>query len=205
MEDKNYYHIYNRGVDKRTVFEDHYDYVHFLELIWSVNQLEPIGSLYHHKQNKNEEIKGDSKKLVEIISYSLLPNHFHLLVRESADRGMSSFMQKVGIGYTNRFNIKNKRSGSLFQGKYKSVLVDNEDYLLYLSAYIHGNSEIHGICKVENDNYSNYNIALTGKAKMFNKYILKNFSDIKEYHNYVKEVVKNSKNIKEDKKNYILE
>lgn len=201
----NYYHIYNRGVDKRIVFENHPDYVHFLELISSVNQLEAIGSLYHYNQNKNEEIKEDSKKLVEIIAYSLLPNHFHLLVRESIDGGISKFMQKVSIGYTNRFNIKNKRSGSLFQGKYKSVTVDNEDYLLYLSAYILGNSEIHRICKAGEYNYSNYNIALAGKARMFNKYILKNFSSIEVYCSYLNDVVKNSKTIKQDKKMYTLE
>ena len=90
-------------------------------------------------------------------------------------------MQKIGTGYTNHFNFKNKRSGSLFQSRYKSIEVNSEEYLNYLSAYINGNSEIHGICKVKDYKYSNYDIVLSGNAKNFNKYILKNFSSIKEY------------------------
>ncbi len=206
-ENKRFFHIYNRGVDKRTIFKNHLNYLHFFELIKNVNQLYPIGSLYRSKQNENQintEIK-EKQKLVEIISYSLLPNHYHLLLRELVEGGVSKFMQKIGTGYTNYFNLKNKRSGSLFQGRYKSIEVNSEEYLNYLSAYINGNSEIHGICKAKNYKYSNYNVILFGGADVFNKHILKNFSKIEEYQKYVKEVIKNSKKIKKDKKRYLFE
>ena len=204
-EKSNFFHIYNRGVDKRIIFKNHINYLHFLELLKSVNSLELIGSLYHYKQNGDKSIKKNSKKLVEIISYSLIPNHFHLLVREVSENGVSKFMHKIGTGYTNHFNYKNERTGYLFQGPYKSVLVDNDDYLNYLSAYIFGNSEIHGVCRAEKYKYSNYNLALSGRSRYFRKYILKDFSDIGEYKEYVKEAVKNSKNMKADKKHYIIE
>ena len=204
-EKSNFFHIYNRGVDKRIIFKDHINYLHFLELLKGVNTLEPIGSLYHYKQNEDNLINKNSEKLVEIISYSLIPNHFHLLVREASENGISKFMHKIGTGYTNHFNYKNERSGYLFQGPYKSVLVDSDDYLNYLSAYIFANSEIHGVCNAEKHKYSNYNLALSGRSRYFRKYILKYFSNVEEYKEYVKEVIQNSKNIKTDKKRYIIE
>lgn len=77
--------------------------------------------------------------MVEIVAYCLMPNHFHLLVREIEDNGISKFMQKVTTGYTMYFNRRNDRSGALFQGKFKATHVADDRYLRYLISYIHLN------------------------------------------------------------------
>ncbi len=122
---KEYYHIYNRGVDKRVIFENKYDYVRFIESMFEFNIDKSIGSLYKKRlKNKNDSISNLQKnceKLVEIIAYCLNHNHYHLLLKQVADGGISKFMHKIGTGYTNYFNEKKDRSGSLFQGSFKAV------------------------------------------------------------------------------------
>jgi len=77
--------------------------------------------------------------LIDIAAYALMPNHFHLLVRQRKENGISNFMQKLMTGYTMYFNTKNKRTGTLFQGRYRSEHVQNDRYLKYLISYIHLN------------------------------------------------------------------
>jgi len=77
--------------------------------------------------------------LVEIIVYCLNPNHYHIILRQVSEGGVSKFMLKLSSGYSSYFNKKNKRSGSLFQGRFKAVHIDSNEYLLYLSAYVNKN------------------------------------------------------------------
>jgi len=155
-----YYHIYNRGVDKRDVFLDDEDYLRFLTALREFNTTEPIGSLYE-KNSKFPEAKPpylrrglasgeESDALVEIVCYCLNPNHFHLILKQLQEKGISKFMLKVSTGYTMFFNNKYERSGSLFQGVFKAIHIDSNEYLLYLSAYVNGNNFIHGYDK-DND------------------------------------------------------
>ena len=76
---------------------------------------------------------------MDIITYCLMPNHFHILVRETSEKGVSQFMQRLGTAYSSYFNKKYKRTGTLFEGPFKARLVDTEPYLLYLTSYIHLN------------------------------------------------------------------
>ena len=144
-----YYHIYNRGVDKRDIFLDSYDLSRFLKGIQAFNTIEPIGSLYElsFKENKEDLTPhqlGDSvSKLVGIVCYCLNPNHYHLLLKQVSEGGISKFMHRVGLAYTQYFNEKNKRSGVLFQGPFKAIHVDKNEYLIHLSAYINQNFEVH--------------------------------------------------------------
>ena len=142
-----YYHIYNRGVDKRSVFLNEKDYDRFLVCLQEFNRPDPIGSLYE-KHIRDE--KGSSTpmgvelpKLVEIIAYCLNSNHYHLILKQISEKGVEKFMHKVSTGYTNYFNRKCERSGALFQGRFKSIHVDSNEYLLYLSAYVNRNNFIH--------------------------------------------------------------
>jgi putative transposase len=146
-----YYHIYNRGVDKREAFIDEEDYRRFLTCLREFNRSDSIGSLY--EPNLREMKKGSStpmgvelpfSKVVEIVAYCLNPNHYHLIMRQVTEKGIERFMQKVGTGYTNYFNRRYERSGALFQGKFKSVHIDSNEYLLHLSAYVNRNYQIHG-------------------------------------------------------------
>ncbi len=135
-----YYHIYQRGIEKRKVFLDHGDYWRFLSLLYLSNADPAIHrSDFSSKDKTSIFSKTRSKLLVAIGAYCLMPNHFHLLVREITDGGISRFMQKLITGYTMYFNKKHQRSGALFGGPFGAQHVDNDVYLRYLYAYIHLN------------------------------------------------------------------
>lgn len=142
-----FYHIYNRGVDKRDVFSDQDDINRFFQSMKEFNVIEPIGSIYENKfqksKNKPRSSTPKSNKLVEFVVYCLNPNHYHFLLTPVNDKGVEKFMQKLGTGYTNYFNEKYKRSGSLFQGRFKAVHIDTNEYLLHLSTYVNLNDRVH--------------------------------------------------------------
>src|SRR3989344_7801905 len=138
-----YYHIYNRGTDKRNIFMDTNDLFRFLESLFDFNQTEPIGSIYEFSfKKKSREANKKKKPLVQFIVYCLNPNHFHFLITPIQEKGIEKFMQRLGNGYTKYFNNKHKRSGVLFQGRFKSKHIDSNEYLLHLSAYINGNNKL---------------------------------------------------------------
>lgn len=146
-------HVFNRGVDKRMIFMDRpRDYRRFLECIRFCNLYAYPYS--RHKQQLDQTHSGKTQTdflsllntlykypqpLCSIIAYALMPNHFHLLLKEKAAGGVTKYMQKLSNAYTKYFNRKNNRSGSLFQGRYKSVHVQNEQQLLQVFRYIHLN------------------------------------------------------------------
>lgn len=136
------YHIYNRGVDKRIVFTDQWESQRFLECMQAFNRREPVGSLRNILQ-KNSDETTDKEPLVEIMAYCLNPNHFHLLLRQVSDGGISEFMKRLSGGYTWYFNQKHGRSGSLFQGVFRESHIGDNDYLLHVSAYINLNDRVH--------------------------------------------------------------
>lgn len=141
-----YYHVYNRGVDKRVTFMDEYDIQRFYDSLEEFNVLDPIGSIYENsfiKKLGSPTSKSEEGTLVSIVAHCTNPNHFHLLLRQESENGIEKLMQRIGTGYTKYINNKYKRSGALFQGKYKSVHVDSNEYLLHLSAYINLNDKVH--------------------------------------------------------------
>jgi putative transposase len=208
-----YYHIYNRGVDKREVFLDEADYERFLICLREFNRTEAIGSLYEKslrekKNGSSTPIRGvELPALVEIVSYCLNPNHYHLILKQNSEKGIEKFMQKVGTGYTNYFNKKYKRSGALFQGTFKTIHIDSNDYLLYLSAYINKNHFIHGLgqgdwkyaslLEYKNMQPESLNVCKT-------ELILGQFRNLDEYLDFLD---KNALYLKEQKENrkYLLE
>ena len=141
-----YYHIYNRGVDLRPVFIDKRNYQMFLDLLNYYrfsNTLVSFSKLKMMSQSNREDIlvslKENGKKMSEIIAFCLMPNHFHLLVKQVENEGISKFLSQIQNSYTKYFNKKHNRVGPLFQGKFKSVLVETEKQLLHLTRYIHLN------------------------------------------------------------------
>lgn len=137
------YHVYNRGVEKRLLFLDDQDYKRFIRNLAIFNDIKPaLNSGREVKIGLNEkEIKSiePKKPLVDVIAFCLMPNHYHFLIKQKEDDGISKFMTKIGVGYANYFNLKYQRVGPLFQGKFKSVLVNNEAHFLYIPHYIHLN------------------------------------------------------------------
>ena len=145
---KEYYHIFNRGVDRRIVFADKWDLDRFFQSMIEFNTLEPIGSIYENSFRKDplgSFAPKSQKKLVDFICYCLNPNHYHFILSPLADKGIEKFMHKIGGGYTNYFNEKHERTGSLFQGVFKAIHIDSNEYLLHLSAYINLNNKIHSL------------------------------------------------------------
>lgn len=132
-----YYHIYNRGVEKRTIFMDHQDYIVFLSFLKRYLTQPPANP------NEPNEVRphwrSDLYEKIQLIAYCLMPNHFHLMVKQSAKETIIDFMQALINSYVSYFNKRYERTGPLFQGRYKAVLVDTEPYLLHLTRYIHLN------------------------------------------------------------------
>lgn len=127
-----YYHIYNRGVEKRKVFLDSQDYTVFLSLLKRHLDNEP------HRDKSGRVYK--QYKDVELLAFCLMPNHFHLLVYQGEDtQAYGRLLHSVSTAYTMYFNRRHKRVGYLFQGKFKAVKIDKEDYLQHISRYIHMN------------------------------------------------------------------
>jgi len=139
-----YYHLYNRGIDKRVIFKSNKDYERFMILLYlanSKNSFSLDSILNRQKQTLNEILVLDKgKPLISIGAWCLMVNHFHLLVRQEVDDGITKFMKKLGTGYSMFFNIKYQRTGGLFGGPFKSRLVGNNDiYMRQLFGYIHIN------------------------------------------------------------------
>jgi putative transposase len=128
-----YYHLYNRGTEKRGIFLDKQDYEHFLFLMYICNTAKSI-ELRRIGENFN---RGET--IINIGAYCLIPNHFHILVREKIDGGISKYMHKLMTSYSMYFNKKYRRTGKLYEGIFKSTYIDNDNYLKYLYSYIHLN------------------------------------------------------------------
>lgn len=135
-----YYHLYSRGVEKRQIFLDEKDKERFIRLLFFGNSYKPVNIRDVHKGlTFGDSVEERGERLVDIGTYCLMPNHFHLLIRERSDYGISTFMQKIMTAYTMYFNVKNQRKGRLFESSYLSTHADYDEYLKYLFAYIHLN------------------------------------------------------------------
>lgn len=142
-----YYHLYNRGIDKRNIFKLERDYERFIMLLYICNSTKENPLRLDDILNKQHKNFGEvlildrGKPLVSIGAWCLMTNHFHILVRQEVDGGITKFMRKVGVGYSMFFNIKYQRKGALFGGLFKSKLIGVDDnYMNHMFAYIHLNA-----------------------------------------------------------------
>lgn len=164
FSNEEHYHTFNRGVDKRDIFIEIKDYERFLLSINLLNDTSDglmIEWRDYKKSNPQNSLDDFLKvpfrtrePLVEIIAYCLNPNHYHLILKQVSEKGIERFMHKIGTSHTKYFNMKNKRSGALFQGNFKSAHINSNEYLLYLSAYVNKNNSIHGYNKNDGWPYS---------------------------------------------------
>lgn len=136
-----YYHVFNRGVDKRLIFHDDKDRHRFVHDLYefndrdaAVNLYRTVGGFASHKLEKKKR-----KLLVDIVAWVFMPNHYHLLLRQRTDNGISAFMHKLGTGYTLYFNNRHERSGVLFQGTFKAIHIHEDRYIRQLLGYLHAN------------------------------------------------------------------
>ena len=138
-----WYHCYNRGVDKRKVFSTKGDYDRFLLLLYACNSTKPFHAGDFRDPSLAAIITSESfergRSIVGIGAYALMPNHVHLVLKELQEGGIALFMQKVFTGFTMYFNKKNERTGSLFAGTYKARHVADDRYLKRVIPYVHCN------------------------------------------------------------------
>ena len=202
-----FYHIYNRGVDKRSVFLETEDFERFLQSIREFNSQRPIGSLFENSFRDKTKLGNRVAKLVDIVGYCLNPNHFHLILKQRLDGGVSEFMHRLGSGYTQYFNIKHKRSGSLFQGKFKAIHVDSNEYLLHLSAYVNLNNRVHHVNDRSSKSSWGEYLGDNGNTRV-KDIILKQFKNPSEYKKFAESSLRNileRKKLYKELENILLE
>lgn len=193
-----YYHIYNRGINKQPIFLGTRDFDRIMLLLefYSFDRPKLRFSKYQQLSQKDRKIFFDQlnkkhKKLIEIICFCFMPNHFHLLIRQLTDNGISRFTGILQNSYTKYFNVKHKKIGPLLQGQFKAIRVEDDSQLLHLSRYIHLNPYTSFIVKelneLKNYQWSSFMEYINGEnSGLCNKeIILGNFKDREEYLRFV--------------------
>lgn len=207
-----YYHVYNRGVEKRDIFLDDQDYRVFLHLLKfylsppKKNFIHPLSEITNFKPVRIRNLSSLDKD-VKLLAYCLMPNHFHLLIFQKSVNGMSKLLRSLLTAYSMYFNRKYNRVGHLFQGIYKAILIQEESYLLHLSRYIHLNPSETGLTGMIPVNwpYSSYEYYLgKKKAAWINPDLILSFfktahrtslKDILSYQSFVEDYQKDPKEI----------
>ncbi len=195
-----YYHLYNRGNNKQDIFFNNEDRERFLFLILYLQSpltVDKIGRKIgdflsgQHPVLPSLVDKIVQNRYVELISFILMPNHFHLTIRETKEKGISTYMQRVLNAYTKYSNTKYQKTGHLFQGPFQTVPVTNNNQLLYLSTYIHLNCrELKGWAAKEHlypwSSYQDYSGHNRWGKLLKPDIITKQFKTPAEYRNFVK-------------------
>jgi putative transposase len=132
-----WYHCYTRGVEKRKTFLDKADYRRFLELLYLCNNQDVVHRSNLKKGNNIFEI--ERQPIVDIAAFCLMPNHFHILVSQTGEGGLTRFMRKLNTGYTMYFNKRYERIGNLFVKPFRSKHIEDDNYARQVFAYIHLN------------------------------------------------------------------
>lgn len=182
-----YYHIYNRSTNNLIIFASKENYLFLLK-----------------KVKKYRE-----KFCISIIAYCLMPNHYHFLLRQDADFSVAQFIQAVFNSYSKAFNKMYKRTGTLFEGTFKSIHVHSPEYLTHLSRYIHRNPidlKIPLVSKLEKWEFSNYPewIDIRKGTLVDKKLIIDLFGDVASYRKFVEEYIPPS-DMQEKMLKYLLE
>lgn len=190
-----YYHVFNRGIARQPIFFSKRDYDRFLLTTSYYQHQNPPLKLSRllqlsielrgaHLQSLNHD-----PKLVSIVSFVLLPNHFHFILKQTLDRGISIFMSKLVNSYTKYINAKRNRVGDLLQGVFRAVHVETDEQLVHLSRYIHLNpftAHLVGLDKLVAYPWSSYPEYLKGTSTRVDmRIVLSQFKSVKQYEKFV--------------------
>ena len=192
------YHLFNRGNAYRPIFLNVRDYKRFLKTLNFYRFLSPPLRLSKYlilsrdKRNELEErLTKKGRFLVEIYSFCLMPNHYHLLLRQGEDEGISKYLSQVQNSYSRYFNVKRKKAGSIFQGRFKAKRVETDEQLIHLSRYIHLNpyssyvvKSIDGLTAYPWSSLPVY-LGKTDYSLIKKDFILALFEDRKDYWDFV--------------------
>lgn len=190
------YHIFNRGVNKDKIFFSEKDYKRFyLAAIhyktkstkFSYETNDPVSSASGDVSSASGKFK-DKEAKVQIFAYSLMPNHFHFLVKQLVDGGITSYLRHLANSYSHYVNIKYKRVGPLFQGRFRNVLIESQEQLIHVSRYIHLNPLVSGlVSNLKDYQWSSY-LAYIGEANDElgdTRPILEDFRSKRDYERFV--------------------
>jgi len=204
----NYYHILNRSIARFQIFIDTKDCERFMQILDLYRYID-----FNHKYSNFlnlslliqksiiENLRKEDYKLVKIISFCLMPTHFHLILYQIENNGISKYMAKVLNSYSRYFNLRHKRKGPLWEGRFKNVLVDKDEQLLHLTRYIHLNPVSAGLIKKpEKWPYSSYSEYIDRKDDC-----LCEFADLiellpKKYQAFVKDRISYQKELSKIKR-----
>lgn len=192
------YHVYNRGVEKRPLFLTKWDYIRFLDLCNYYRFANcPIKYSYFKLQSEDERkqtlkrLEKNAEELVSILSFCLMPNHIHFLLKQLQDNGISKFMAKLTNSYSHFFNTKQERVGHLFQGNFKAKRIESDEQLVHVSRYIHLNPVKSHIIKFDelgNYEYSSYPSYVNNKPGFTSTdLVLSYFKDIEAHKTFIKD------------------
>lgn len=215
LANNEYYHIYNRGVDKRQVFLEEKDFSRFLISMNLLNDKED-GVMIRWRDYKrcvksarlDDFLKLNFRKreyLVDIVSYCLMTNHYHMILKQRVEKGIEKFLQKLGTSYTKYFNEKNNRNGALFQGRFKSSLIKSEGSFSRFSVYVSCNSEVHKVCAAKNYPWCSFPHHI-GKSKddfVRDEEFRRDFRDANELEKYAKENIADFQERKQDQEMFL--
>lgn len=181
------YHIVNRGVEKRQIFMTKRDYERFIETMDYYRIKNPPTRFSFKNRPLLLQKNTKNSPLVEIVCFCLMPNHFHILLRQIEEGGITTFASKLTNSYTKYFNTKHKRVGPLLQGSFKAIRIENYEQLIHVSRYIHLNPLIDYLVKdLKNYPYSSYPEFIGLKEGFCQKnIILDNFSNKAAYEQFV--------------------
>jgi len=202
-----YYHVFNRGVNKQSIFEGIRSYKRFTNIIRFYNFVDyPLrfSKFLLLSRDQRREIwnrLAGTKTYIDIISYCLMPNHFHILLKQNQDGGISKFLSVIQNSYTKYTNTKNERIGPLLQGQFKAVKIDSEEQLLHISRYIHLNpyssAVVANLNFLPNYEWSSFKEFITDQPYEICKkdVILDSFKSADEYKNFVLDNADYQKNL----------
>ncbi len=203
-----HYHVYNRGVEKRKIFQDEHDYavfLYYLKIYLSpVEELKQLIASSKMNMRVQRFFPLNLSQELDLLTFVLMPNHVHLLIKQYKVNSITKLMHRLSTSYTMYFNKKYKRVGSLFQGVYKACLVETDEYLLHLSRYIHLNPGYH-LSSLRNMNFSSYPYYLGNMQAswvkpetilhFFRSAQQSDLKDILSYQSFVEDYVEDSKGL----------
>lgn len=172
-----YYHVFNRGVAKQPTFTTNQDYLQAKLAIQFYQYVNPPIKLSRYKTlSKDDKVDvlrelEAQEKIVDIVAYVFMQNHWHFLLKQNTDNGITKFISQFSNSYTKYFNTKHSRVGHLFQGVFKSVEIESEEQLLHVSRYIHLNPYVSGLVtkdQLKNYPWSSYPDFLGGSSDLVN-------------------------------------
>lgn len=203
------YHVFNKGSASQLIFLNNNDYQRAEDLLFYYKHITPpikfsrLSSLpLSDKQDLLNQLEKEKKNFVDLISYCFMPNHFHLLIKQLVDGGISKYLSNLSNSYTRYFNTKYERTGAILQGKFKAVHIKSNEQLLHVSRYIHLNPYSASIIKKQQDiiSYPYSSITKLSTSKVESSLIINQFKNIRSYYQFVLDQAEYQKNLQQIKK-----